>query len=281
MSPRLTQLLLALGALSGVSLAAVDLWRMPARDGLPEDAVALVDGRPIRRADYSSALAAVSADRREGAADPALRRHVLDRLIDEELLVQAALELGLAERDRRVRADLGLAAIAFVTEAPLVEPTETELARFYDEHRDYFAPDPRFELEQLFFRGVAARERALDARARWVSGAAPETKGDAPPLPLPNGPLSLPKLEQYLGPAAARAVATLGPGGVSDALPASDGYHLLRVVSRQGGTPPPFAEARAAVLAEWRRRESERLLRDFLDSRRKRARVVVATELGS
>lgn len=267
--------LLLAGALSGVALATAGVVRAP-RAALPDDAVAVVNGHAIRRADYETALAAVAADGKLGKLDPALRRHVLERMIDEELLVQAALELGLAQRDRRVRADLSSATLSFVKEAPGREPSEAELAAFFREHAGYFANDARVEVEERFFQSEAA---ARDARDAWQKGE-PVAAG-SPALPVPPGPLPLGKLEQYLGPTLARRVADLPVGVVSEPMASGDGYRLLRVKSRSGGTPPRFEDVRELVRTEWRRRATEAELRRFLGDRRARAKVSVAEELGS
>ena len=285
--PNRTELLLALGAGLGILIAAGDLARAPAR-ALPADAVAVVNGKPIRRADYASALAAVAADRRDQARDPELQRHVLDRLIDEELLVQAALELGLAERDRRVRADLTTAAIGFLTESPVADPSDSELKKFFHEHSGYFARDARLEVRQLFFRATpsgatAARDRALAARKLWLAAERDSElpSSDPAPLPLPSSAMSVQKLEQYVGATLARTAAELPSGAVSEPIRTPDGFVLLRVVRRDGGDVPALSQVRDQVLAEWRRRQSEARLRQFLEGRRARASVVVAGELGS
>lgn len=94
---------LAAGALLGLAAAGAALLAPRAGPAaLPDDVVAVVNGAPVRSADYRRAVAALAADRRDPLGD-ADRRFVLERLVDEELLVQRALELGLARHDRRVR----------------------------------------------------------------------------------------------------------------------------------------------------------------------------------
>ena len=277
--------LLFAGAFLGIGVAALGILDRPV-ERVPADAVALVNGHAIRRDDYVTALAAVASDRRSGGDEPAMRQHVLDRLIDEELLVQAALDLGLAQRDRRVRADLSSAAIAFSTESPDErEPSESELRELHAEHAGYFAQAAEVEVEQMFFavRGAdddaATRARADAARAELLRGG--PALGDAPPLALPKGALSPSKLEQYLGPTAARVAAELPVGGVSEPVRAAQGYRVLRVVSRSGGAPRAFEDVRESVRAEWQRRASEQRLRTFLNERRKSASVTLSQELGS
>src|SRR5690606_22159228 len=80
------QILLGLGAALGLVLATAELLALGGtRSSLPSAAVASVGGTPIRRDDYERALAALASDRRT-PLDDADRRHVLDRMIDEELL---------------------------------------------------------------------------------------------------------------------------------------------------------------------------------------------------
>jgi hypothetical protein len=99
--------LLAVGAVAGLVLAAHGLLASGPRQGeaLPERVVARVNGSEILTEDYLRLVAGLERDTRE-IADEKSRRHVLDRMIDEEVLVQRGLELGLAESDRRIRANV-------------------------------------------------------------------------------------------------------------------------------------------------------------------------------
>ncbi len=75
--------------------------------------VALVGDSVIGRDELERALVAVDSDRR-ARIDEAVRDHVLSRLIDEELLLQAAIDIGLEAEDgavRRVMIDAMIAAI--------------------------------------------------------------------------------------------------------------------------------------------------------------------------
>ncbi|MFN8641460.1 MAG: hypothetical protein U0802_07320 [Candidatus Binatia bacterium] len=137
-APRRPIVLLALGALLGALLAAAGLTA-PGTGRLPPDVVALVNQAPIRTEDYTRMLAAVASDRR-APLEEADKQHVLDRLIEEELLVQRGLTLDLPRLDRRVRADLTQGVIdGIASQASDHEPSDDELRAFYDGHRDVFA----------------------------------------------------------------------------------------------------------------------------------------------
>jgi PPIC-type PPIASE domain/SurA N-terminal domain len=283
--PRRPLVLLVLGGLVGAGLAAAGLTGPSGREALPAGAVALVNGEPIRTDDYERMVQGLANDQREPitAAD---RRHVLDRLIDEELLVQHGLALGLARHDRRVRADLTSTVIdGVVSDASEREPGEAELTAFYNANRDFFAGPGRVRVRQVFVRVAAPTDAGAQARAdaaarRLRAGdsfaAVSAELGDPPLVPLPDAPLPPAKLRDYLGPTALAAVLALGDGEVSDPVRSGSGYHVLQLVERQSDVLPALDDIRSQVIAEFRRRAGERALRAYLDELRATAAVVVA-----
>src|SRR5688572_12264169 len=163
---------LAAAAVAGVAIAAWGLLGSAAGAGLPEGAVASVNGTPIYAEDYRRLVEGVESDTREPAG-PELRRRVLDRMIEEELLVQRGVELGLVESDRRVRADITQAMIqSIVVETEDEKPDPDELHRFYEEEAGFFTQPGRVRVAQVFFRvptpadEPAKRERAEQAQRR-------------------------------------------------------------------------------------------------------------------
>jgi parvulin-like peptidyl-prolyl isomerase len=277
--------LLAGGVALGLAVAAFGLLR-GGGPGLPGDAVATVNGEPIPADEYERTLAAFAADRR-APLDDEDRRHVRDRMIEEELLVQRGLELGLARHDRRVRADLTSALIAsVVSEAEERAPDARELEAFYAAEREFFARPGRLRVRQVLVRSggdaAAAEARAGQAAARLRAGedlarVAAEL-GDPEDAPLPDALLPPVKLREYLGPTALRALLALGAGQVSEPVRSEAGWRVLVVVEREEEYAPPLAEIEEQVRAEWVRRQGERALREYLDELRRRADVRVAGE---
>lgn len=281
--------LLRLGALVGLGMAAASLLGPSADAGrIPDDAVARVNETLIRSEEYERLLAGLESDRRTPLTDED-RRRVLDRLIEEELLVQHALALGLARSDRRVRADLVAAVLGSLAAASDgYEPDEGELADFYAENRDFFAGPGRLWVRQVFVAvdasgDEAARQRALRASERLRAGEAIDRVraelGSAEVAPLPDTPLPPAKLREYLGPSALLAALDLAPGATSDPVRSAQGYHVLSLVERDPGGAPPLEEIVPQVRAELRRRADDRMLRERLEQLRAEAEVVVGPEL--
>ena len=285
-SERRARVLLALGAALGLAAAAVGLLRSGAGDlsrvELSLGVVASVNGEPVRLDAYRRALAALASDRRD-PLEAEDRRRVLDRMIDEELLVQRGLELGLARHDRRVRADLVQAVIASVlADADERPPSDTEIAELYQENRDYFTRPGRLHDRQLLVRGEdePAWERALRAAERLRLGEAldrvADELGDSEIAPLPDDLLPAAKLRDYLGPSALRTALDLEPGEVSDPVSAAGGLRVLLLVRREPAQAPPLAEVEDQVRVEWRRRAGDRALQSYLDGLRESGDVRIA-----
>ncbi len=284
--------LLALGAAAGLFMAAYGILAASNRPGsaMPSDAIATVNGEVLRRDRYERLLAGFESDARN-PIDDKVRRHILDRMIEEELLVQRALGLGLAEVDRRVRADLTSSLIASVVAgAEEREPGREDLQRFYAEEASFFTRPGRYRVEQILFRiphladGNEAAKRARAARAELDAGV-PFTDiakryGDEQISPLPNTLLPAMKLREYVGPSALKAVLELETGQVSPPVHSGVGVHLLRLLEMQPSRTPAFDDIEAQIRNEYIRRAGDRALRNYLDQLREESDVVIASPQG-
>ena len=275
---------LAAGAVVGMATAAFGLLGTDARRaGLPDGVIASVNGTLLYVDDYQRLVEGVESDTRE-VASPELRRRVLDRMIEEELLVQRGVELGLVESDRRVRADITQAMIqSIVVETEDEDPTDVQLRRFFAEEAGFFTQPGRVRVGQVFLRVPAAadeaalRARAEEAQRRLVAGEPLERVrqelGDSEVSPIPDTLLPPAKLREYVGPTALRAVMELAPGTVSAPVRSGMGLHVFQLIEREEARVPPFEAVAEQVRAEWVRRAGDRALRRYLDDLRKDARV--------
>jgi hypothetical protein len=133
--------LLAVGAVVGVLLGVATAFQTSDPDvrTFPDDAIALVNGRPISEEEYARAVALLASDKRTGVTDED-RAHVLNRLLEEELLVQRGIEVGLVDSDRTVRKAITQAMLAsVVAESASAQPTDEVLRAFYAENPSLFA----------------------------------------------------------------------------------------------------------------------------------------------
>jgi hypothetical protein len=281
--------LLLAGAALGLALAAFGLLESRS-DGptLPEGAAARVGDRVIRRIDYERVLAGVESDLRS-PIDASMRRRVLERMIDEELLVQRAIDLGLAEVDRRVRGELTAGLIdSIVAEADAEEPSDDAVAAHFEENRDFFTRPGRLRARTIFFSPTApARgagpssagprrspaERARRAAQRLASGDAASVVeaelGDPQVSPLPDVLLPATKVRDYVGPTLLDALESLESGAWSEPIETPDGgVHLVQLLEREPPIVPRLEEVEALVRQDLKRRRGDDALRRYLDELR-------------
>lgn len=232
----------------GAALAVVYIARVPIEGPRVAEVAAWVNDRPISRESYEQALAAVAADRKEGKLRDADRARVLERLVDQELLIDRAIELGLHERDPQIRNQMATAMIDFLVrqaEDDARTATEAELREFYAAESFRFERGPRFRVQ--------------------VTGTA---------IPVPDGFLLEKEIAQRLGPSAAKQIVSLAPG--ASAVFATPGGDLeVTLVDRQEGGVARFEEAREAVEAAYRRARGEAAVRAFLDRARRQSDIRV------
>ena len=253
-------------------------------DRLPDDTIARVNHRTIRTVEFATALEMLTRDKRNPLT-PEDEIHILDRLIEEELLIQRGVEMGLIESDRAVRRNLANAVIdSIVAESASEQPSEEALAEFHAENRASFSRSGALRVRQILFRSVADREdhtiRARRASDAIVGGAplaaAGREYGDSSLQPIPDVPLPPTALREYIGPSALRTVLEMRPGDVSPPLPSPFGLQILELVDAEPMWDPPFSEIRDQVEALYARRAADAALRETLDALREDAEITLA-----
>jgi len=280
---------LALGAAVGMGLAVAGLLDSEEAAPLPVGVVARINGAEIRQSTYQRAVEALARDRR-ATLQPDDLQHVLDRLIDEELLVQYGESLQLARSDRRVRGDIVSAVIAAqVASVDGVEPTREEIEGFYRENADFFRRPERLHVRSIWIRTdpvrtnreavvLARKAQALLQRGDDFEAVAAEF-GEPEVAPVPDVPLPPAKLRDYVGPAALVVAQQLEVGGVSHPVVAGGGARVMVLVDKTPAESPPLAEIEDEVRSEWVRRSGDQALRRLLSELRADARIQVAEPL--
>lgn len=245
---------------------------------LPKDAAAVVGERKIRRVDYERVLAGVAGDMRS-PIDEAMRRRVLDRMIDEELLVQRALEMGLAVIDRRVRGELTSGIIdSIVVETDGIEPSARDVERHYEDNIAFFTRPGRLRARTIYFSnrrdGQDGREsaaaRADAARERLIAGesitAVEAALGDRQISPVPDTMLPASKVRDYVGPSVLAALMPLTVGAWSEPVVTTSGVHLATPIDREAPVVPELGDVEDLVRQDLKRRRGDLALREYIDN---------------
>ena len=147
-----------IGALIGIILALMGALS-PNFNLLSDDVLASVNGEPISR----SMLALV----RERVDIPFLSDKILLRMsIDETLIIQRGLELGLLDTDPIIKKTIANAVVdKVIIESEGTVPTDTMLRLFYRENSALFETPENINLDQIFIAKNGINQKATQDRA--------------------------------------------------------------------------------------------------------------------
>ncbi len=275
--------LLISGALIGLLIAGTDLvteWSSSAGK-LPPGAIARVGNRLITQAEFERVAHDLATDKRtQGDGD---RQFALQRIIEEELLVQRGIELGFPETAPGIRKALAATVITqVIAEAEARAPSSEELREFYHGDANFFTRSERWQVRWLrTTETVPAMEKgqAQAVHGRLVAACSIEDMTQSMNFhvasELPNNLLPLAKLIDYMGPTIARQATQMQPGKCSEPILINDAYHMLYLEAYQPRQLPEFDDIKDVVEAEYIRRAGEKALLEYLKWLRNRAKISI------
>lgn len=271
-------------AAGGVGLAAA-LWSALGGGGLQPlppggPVIARVDGVDILRADYDLAVEALTLDKRNPLTSED-RARALNRLIDEALLVQRGLDMGLGETDPAARKAIVQAMLQFATQAAAARmPQPGELDAFAKARPELLRDQDSIRVRAISFAVAdapgAARFRAAIAAGQSFAQAAHASGGALEPIPDALVPMD--RLAGVGGPRVQEAAASLNAGEVAGPISTGDRILFLYVVERRAPELRDIATSRDIVEAAWRRQIEAEAVDDQLAALRRRAAIAKAPD---
>jgi hypothetical protein len=282
-APRLW--LLWAGAGAGLSLAIGSL-SLPSRHSsipLPERAVAMVNGVEISRVDYDVMLRTIEESERRPLTEDD-KRAAVGRLIEDELMIEHGLDLGMVRGDLATRHAL-LSAVFAAERAPgeASEPSPDALERFYLEIRNELRKPGKMRLRQIVIRAkdrmdqASARAKAEDAMRRLragvpFEGVRVELEGEGE-KPLPDRLLDATELRPLVGPITLERANELEVGQVSDVIGYDHTFRVVQLVERGPEETATLEEARDAVLARYWQKSGDEAFARKIRALRAAARI--------
>lgn len=242
-------------------------------------AIFLVAPRPrddrrieISKSELAIVLAAEASRHGTRALDPDKAAEVTARVIEDKMLFQEGVRMGLDQDDPIIRQRVVQKVLLLAEDVggATREPTMAELRAEYARSSDRYHQAPQYHLMHVF---AARREDLPPASA--LGGAALPNAGE--PFPLPRETRATQgDLQRSYGAAFAGAVAGLPPsGGYSEPVPSSFGWHRVRVVDVAPGRIQPFEEVERQVAFDVMLARREDTVRRFLDETAARYQIVV------
>jgi SurA N-terminal domain len=161
MSDRFRRACLVVAVVIGCAYSAFQILhdvRVPVQ--LLPGVAARVNGHQIDADSVNRTVAGMDA--RVRRSETAARQDVLSRMIDEELLVQHALDSGAADTNPEVRAALVRSAITRVNSEAAAEPvSEREVSEYFARHKEAYATAASFDVTALYFQAAASQAATI------------------------------------------------------------------------------------------------------------------------
>ena len=265
------QSILGIGLIIGTLLAALAV--VEKNNITDQNWAAKIEDQVIPYERYQMQLEGLAKDKRSPLTNRD-KEYVLERMIEEELLIKRAIDLGMLENNPMARGTIVQQMIKnIVTEGSRTEPQENELIDFFQGNIGFFTKANRLRVRQIYFSkddfGDEVVEKAKDAFIRLNKGENFEEvalSGSKSALKIPDTLMNLSKVREYIGPSLMREAQLLKPGYSSAPNKVSGGYKIIYLVDREDATQPEYSNIRSTVLSEFLKRRDDQSLRKYLDN---------------
>jgi hypothetical protein len=265
-------------AIAGLILVLVGSNTQIEHRNYPAHTLVLVNQKPITKATLTVAR------QRSNALTNTLQQQdplLMQRLIDDELILQRAESLGVLEADPGIRKILARSAINRMnTESESLPISESQLRDFYDDHQAVFQRPARFAIQAARF---LTTEDALAARHQILAGSRlSETVSFADGavlIEMPRSLLPTHMLRRYLGTGLTDVILQLDQDRLSQPIAQDGGLYLLHLLKQQPSQVIPFQQAQPDIIIEFRSRQRQRALSEALALYKERADIRLNSSL--
>ena len=241
---------------------------------LPDDVIATVNDVIIEREKLDTVINLIGGDKRDGYTDKD-QILALERIIEEELLVQYAYKNGFLSADDNIRKTIIRSVIDTIVEQTIsIMPEKETLQEFYKSHQEIFTTSEQVKIVILNINNL---DDANAIKKIWV-----ETNNETLILNTidnitksntPNGYIPIFTLPRLIGPKLAKTIGILELNEISLPIETSSGYSLAILKDRKAKQTPSYEEVKEAVLKEYRRRSRDELLSTLLDELKQKAEI--------
>ena len=266
--------ILGLGLVIGIFLATLTI--VEKNNLSDQNWAAKIEDRIIPFERYKMQLEGLANDKRSPLTKKD-KEYVLERMIEEELLIKRAIDLGMLENNPMARVTIVQQMIKnIISEGSRIEPEEKEIIEFFEENIGFFTKANRLRVRQIYFSqddfGDKAHKEAKNAFTRLLQGETFDQvilSGSNSALKVPDTLMNLSKVREYIGPSLMREAQLLKPGQFSEPKKVSGGYKIIYLVDREDAAQPEYSNIRSSVLSEFSKRRDDQSLRTFLDNLKK------------
>lgn len=194
---------------------------------------------------------------------------IRERLIDEELLIQRAIELDLVRNDSLVRGNVIQTMFQYIINSnELVEPSEAELREYFSKEKNYFSSGRRYKLKNYTFRNLNDAETAINLLNQSDLESFLKLVETESAIDLPNVFLTPQKIRDYLGPKVLDELPSLEKGGFSNIFEINEVPSIVICIDILLDNNPKFEEIAEQIKNKFIRDREDSLVKEYIENLR-------------
>ena len=242
----------------------------------PPDTLVTVNGYPITQSSLGTAEKRIQPNSSD-PMNPDDRELLLQRLIDDELMLQHAEDLGIFTTDPGIRKLQVRSSIDSIVEDSGSKPvSDQQLRAFYEDHKSVFQRPSRIHIKVASFLNpkIAKDTGEIIKKEVPFELAIAETKtGEL--IDIPSSLLPEHALRRYLGSELTAVALSLSENQISSPVTLGEYTYLIYVLEKEPEQQLSFDDSRLQVTSEYRSRHRQNALIDALTHLRNHADIRV------
>ena len=237
---------------------------------------AKIEDTSIPMEKYLTQLDGLSKDKRSPLTQKD-KEYVLERMIEEELLIKRAIDLGMLNDNPMARGTIVQQMIkTIIAENARYEISDSELESFFQENSGFFTKSSRLRIQQIYFSNeqlkddsLVVAKKAYDLLKRGDDFESVSKLGSPSALKIPNSLMTLSKVREYIGPSLMNLARELEINSFTSPIEVSGGYKIIYLIDKKMASPPQFNDIKASVSSEFLKRKDDQSLRSYLENLKK------------
>ena len=194
---------------------------------------------------------------------------IRERLIDEELLIQRAIELDLIRNDSLIKGNIIQTMFQHIINSnEVIEPSEKQLRDYFRKEKDYFSSGKRFKLKNYSFRNLNEAETGSKYLKKNNFDAFLNLTDKENIFDVPEVFLTPQKIRDYLGPKALKELENLNKGDYSEVIQLNDIPSIIFCIDILYSKTPLFEEIYDQIKDKFIREREDILVKEYIENLR-------------
>lgn len=194
---------------------------------------------------------------------------IRERLIDEELLIQRAIELDLIRNDSLIKGNIIQTMFQHIINSnEVIEPSEKQLRDYFRKEKDYFSSGKRFKLKNYSFRNLNEAETGSKYLKKNNFDAFLNLTNEENIFDVPEVFLTPQKIRDYLGPKALQELENLNKGDYSEVIQLNDIPSIIFCIDILYSKTPLFEEIYDQIKDKFIREREDILVKEYIENLR-------------